>query len=303
MINAIWVALLFSLLGPETAQKYDVMIITGQNNHDWQRTLGHLENALQEIDLFSITVSLTPSQDAPAEEWDSWQPDFDAYSVVILAYNGEMWPERVRNDFEAYVANGGGVLVQHAANNPFPGWEAFEQMVGLLWRGQEVGYRAYWNEESGLMRLPPGTGPGAGHGRLHDWQITTRDADHPVMAGLPDVWLHPHDELYHGQRGPAEGLNVLATSWSDPESGGSGEHELMVWWTQFGEGRVLTLLPGHLWGGQEDDRGLRCVGFRTLLQRSTEWLATGEVAMPVPANFPTARSDRRGGQQQLNRWT
>ena len=62
----------------------------------------------------------------------------------------------------------------------------------------------------------------------------------------------------------------------------------MVWWRQFGEGKAMTFLPGHLWGGQEDDRALRCVGFRTLLQRSVEWLATGEVTLPVPENFPTA---------------
>lgn len=161
-------------------------------------------------------------------------------------------------------------------------------MVGLLWRGKDAGYGAYWDEEQGLLRIPPGEDRGAGHGSLHDWQITTRDAVHPVMAGLPMVWMHPYDELYHGQRGPAEGMNVLATTWSDPEFGGTGRHELMVWWRQFGEGRVMTFLPGHLWGGQEDDRALRCVGLRTLLQRSVEWLATGEVTLPVPENFPTA---------------
>jgi hypothetical protein len=30
------------------------------------------------------------------------------------------------------------------------------------------------------------------------------------------------------------------------------------------------------------------VGFVTLLGRSCEWLATGKVALPVPADFPTA---------------
>ena len=291
MINVIHLfllPLLFGLPTSDIALKYDVMIVTGQNNHDWQRTVGHLENALQETDLFNITLSLTPPKEADPSEWDSWRPDFSAYSVVVLAYNGDMWPEQVRNDFEAYIANGGTALVQHAANNPFPGWEAFEQMVGLLWRGSDTGYRVYWEENQGLRRHPPGEDRGAGHGSLHDWQITTRDTSHPIMAGLPDVWLHPFDELYHGQRGPGEGLNVLATAWSDPESGGTGEHELMLWWTEHEEGKVLTLLPGHLWGGQEDDRALRCVGFRTLLQRSVEWLATGEVNMPVPENFPTA---------------
>lgn len=265
-----------------------VLIVSGQNNHDWERTVEHLEQTLLDAGIFSVDVTLSPGKEADREAWDGWRPDFGAYDVVVLAYNGEPWPERVQEDFEEYVSGGGSILVQHAANNPFPGWEAYEAMVGLLWRGKDAGYGAYWDEEQGLSRIPLGEDRGAGHGSLHDWQITTRDAEHPVMAGLPTVWMHPHDELYHGQRGPAEGMNVLATTWSDPEFGGTGRHELMVWWREFGEGKAMTFLPGHLWGGQEDDRALRCVGFRTLLQRSVEWLATGEVTLPVPENFPTA---------------
>ncbi|MCY3629957.1 MAG: ThuA domain-containing protein [Bacteroidota bacterium] len=265
-----------------------VLIVSGQNNHDWERTVAHLERTLQDADIFSVHVTLTPDKEADQDTWEDWDPAFDSYDVVLLAYNGELWPERVRKSFEEYVSGGGSVLVQHAANNAFPGWDAYEAMVGLLWRGKDAGYGAYWDEKQGLTRVAPGEDRGAGHGRLHHWTITTRDPEHSIMAGLPEMWLHPFDELYHGQRGPAEGMNVLATAWSDTESGGTGRHELMVWWIEFGEGKVLTFLPGHLWGGQEDDRALRCVGFRTLLQRSAEWLATGEVTLPVPENFPTA---------------
>ena len=283
-LHLIWsLVLSFGILNQSS-----VLIVSGQNNHDWERTVEHLERTLLDVGIFSVDVTLSPGKEADREAWDGWQPNFGAYDVVVLAYNGEPWPERVQKDFEEYVSGGGGVLVQHAANNAFPGWEAYESMVGLLWRGKDAGYGAYWDEEQGLLRIPAGEDRGAGHGSLHDWQITARDVEHPVMAGLPDVWMHPHDELYHGQRGPAEEMNVLATTWSDPEFGGTGRHELMVWWRQFGEGKVMTFLPGHLWGGQEDDRALRCVGLRTLLQRSVEWLATGEVTLPIPENFPTA---------------
>ena len=267
-----------------------VLLITGQNNHDWMRTTTVLQDILHSARQADVTVSLTPPKGADSAAWDAWRPDFAAYDVVLLNYNGEMWPEQVRADFEAYVAGGGAVLVQHAANNPFGGWEAFESMVGLLWRGPNAGYGAYIDSAGTVARVPPGEGRGAGHGRLHDWQIMTRDAEHPVMKGLPPLWMHPHDELYHGQRGPAANMNILATAWSDPEHGGTGEHELMVWWIPFGEGKVLTLLPGHLWGGQDDDRALRCAGFQTLLLRSVEWLATGEVNTPAPDDFPTAET-------------
>ena len=278
-------ALAWLFCGPVAGQT--VLIVTGQNNHDWERTTELMIAILAEEGRFEITTSLSPPKGAEPQAWEQWRPDFAAYDVVLLNYNGEMWPETVRSSFEAYIAAGGAALVQHAANNPFPGWTAYEKMVGLLWRGPDAGHRAFLAEEGKLVHLPPGEDIGAGHGRLHDWQITSR-ADHPILQGLPPVWMHPHDELYHGQRGPAEDMRILATAYSDPENGGSGRHELMLWWIPFGEGKVLTLLPGHLWPGQEDDRAMRCIGFRTLLRRGAEWLATGTVTFPVPENFPTA---------------
>jgi hypothetical protein len=35
------------------------------------------------------------------------------------------------------------------------------------------------------------------------------------------------------------------------------------------------------------DYSMQCVGFYTVLQRGTEWAATGTVTIPVPAAFPT----------------
>ena len=61
----------------------------------------------------------------------------------------------------------------------------------------------------------------------------------------------------------------------------------MVWTISFGKGRVFTCLLGHVMG--EDASGLRCVGFQTLMCRGSEWAATGEVTLPIPQNFPTAK--------------
>jgi hypothetical protein len=271
---------------PKPRMKSSVLFIGGQNNHDWDRTSPLLQGILNDSGLFDLTVSLTPPKGSAPEDWNAWRPDFGAYDVVFLDYNGEMWPEEVRTDFAAYIRGGGSALAQHAANNPFTGWTEFEEMIGLLWRNADFGERLYLDEQGNEVRVPAGEGPGAGHGRLHDWQITTRDPDHPIMQGVPEVWLHSHDELYHGQRGPARNMNILASAYSSPESGGTGEHEPVIWWIPYGEGKVLTFLPGHLWGGQEDETALHCVGLRTLLQRSTEWLATGDVTLPIPDDFP-----------------
>jgi type 1 glutamine amidotransferase len=95
--------------------------------------------------------------------------------------------------------------------------------------------------------------------------------------------MHAQDELYHGQRGPAENMHLLASAWSAKEKGGTGAHEPMLWVIPYGKGKVVTNVMGH-----ENGKSLQCVGFVTLLDRSCEWLATGKVTTPVPAEFPTA---------------
>jgi hypothetical protein len=40
----------------------------------------------------------------------------------------------------------------------------------------------------------------------------SRTPEHPIMKGLPTVWLHANDELYSNLRGPAKNVTVLATA-------------------------------------------------------------------------------------------
>ena len=51
---------------------------------------------------------------------------------------------------------------------------------------------------------------------------------------------------------------------------------------RYGKGRVFHTTMGH------DLTAMRCIGFITLLQRGTEWAATGKVTQPMPTNFPSA---------------
>ena len=127
-----------------------------------------------------------------------------------------------------------------------------------------------------------------GHGGQYDWVMTTRDTEHPITKGMPLHWMHRKDELYHGQRGPAENVHILLTAFSDPAPGrgGTGKNEPIVWWIPYGKGRVVTNVMGHV-GSLEP---MQCVGFRVLLCRAIEWTATGECQTPIPDNFPTAEA-------------
>ena len=263
-----------------------VLLLSGQNNHHWQRTTGLLNEILQEASHIHTTQLFSPPSGAPADAWNDWDPQFSQYDVILNNYYGDMWPEPVRASFLEYVCEGGTVLNVHAANNAFNGWKEYEQMVGLLWRDKDFGRALYLDESGQRQFLAAGEGPNASHGRLHDWVITTRDHQNPVFRGLPESWLHANDELYHSQRGPAQNINLLASAWSSKESGGTGRHEPQIWWIPYGRGKCLTFLPGHIWPGQRDDSAFRCAGFRTVLLRSIEWLATGDVVTPVPNDFP-----------------
>ena len=69
----------------------------------------------------------------------------------------------------------------------------------------------------------------------------------------------------------APGTSVLATVLPKKEFGGSGRPEPIALVTQMGAGRSFTLMLGH------DTRAMTSVGFQMLLQRGTEWAATGKI--------------------------
>ena len=96
-----------------------VLIVDGQNNHNWQDTTPYIQSFLTETGRFDVEVVTTPEKGAPEEAWNGFRPDFSKYDVVLSNYNGETWPESVRQDFEKFVTEGGGMVNVHAANNPF----------------------------------------------------------------------------------------------------------------------------------------------------------------------------------------
>lgn len=265
------------------AEKLQLLLIDGQNNHKWQQTTPVLKSFLEESGRFEVEVATTPPKGSPEAAWEKFQPDFSRYDVVLSNYNGELWPKRVQKGLEEFVAAGNGLVIVHAANNAFPQWPEFNQMIGLGWRNANYGKRLTLNEEGKPVITDKGDGPGAGHGPQHEYAIVTRDVEHPVMKDIPREWMHSKDELYHGQRGPAQSMNVLATAYSAKDKRGTGTNEPMVWWIPFGKGRVFTTVMGHA------DYSMKCVGFQTITARGCEWAAKdGKVTLPVPKNFPTA---------------
>lgn len=276
--------------GHKKGEAIKVAILTGQNNHAWMIDTPVLKNIIDEAKLFEATILQTPDRKSKnkAEEWKAFTPDFTQYDVIVLNYNGEMWPDHVKKAWLDYVSGGGKVYSFHAGNNPFRGWAEFEQMIGLLWRNNKSGKRLYFDNQGNKQVMETGQGPGAGHGRQHAYQVDTLTPKNPIFRDLPDKWMHAKDELYHGQRGPAENVTVMLSAFSSKESGGTGVSEPILWTIPYGKGTVMTNVMGHWWKGQKEGPALACAGFQTILTRSLEWLATGKVTIPKPDDFPTA---------------
>lgn len=294
------------------AEKISVLIIDGQNNHAWQQTTPHMKKWLEACGRFIVDVATAPAKPRPpakpkADDAESkarfedemakfkkaeseykaamaqFRPAFEKYQAVLSNYNGDHWPEETRKALEEYVAKEkGGLVIVHAANNSFAGWHEYDLMIGMGWRGAGYGDRLTIDDKGAKKLVAKGQGPGAGHGRQHEFAVTIRDRSHPIVEGMPPEWLHAQDELYHGMRGPIRNVHLIATSFCDKKTGGTGEHEPMIWTVQYGKGRVFHTPMGH------DLKGMRCVGFIATLQRGTEWAATGKVTIPLPENFPTA---------------
>lgn len=275
----------------EESKKLSALIVDGINNHDWPRTTEYLSTILQGSGLFAVDVSTTPPKDAAAADWDRWRPSFGDYDVVLSNFNGGhkadgvRWPDDVQRAFEQYVSGGRGVVIVHAANNSFLNWEAYNRMIGLGWRSQDFGPGLHVDDSGQVVRVPKGQGDKPGHGPSHDFTMTVFDRRHPITAGVPDRWMHPDEQLSHGQHGPAEQMTVLSYAYSKD----SKKNEPMEWVIPFGRGRVYTTLLGHLWTGSAN-ANFRCVGFQTMLIRGTEWAASGKVSYPIPDDFPTAQS-------------
>jgi type 1 glutamine amidotransferase len=270
--------------------KIKVLLVDGQNNHNWQVTSPFMKRVLEESGRFTVDVATTPprpksagEQEAYREAMARFRPDFSKYDVVLSNYNGDPWPAETQKALEEYVRGGKGLVIVHAANNAFPGWGEYNQMIGMGWRDNKFGPRLITDADGKLVRVEKGQGPGSSHGPQHAFAIVVRNAEHPVTQGMPREWMHAQDELYHGMRGPAENITMLATAFSDKAKGGTGDHEPMIWTVSYGKGRVFHTPMGH------DLNGMRCVGFVTTLLRGTEWAATNKVTIPIPENFPTAQ--------------
>ncbi len=275
-------------IGHPTATGADplrALIIDGQHPpyHKWIETTPVMKQTLEGCGRFVVDVATSPPK---GEDMSGFTPEFSKYDVLVLNYDGDPWPEATRDAFEKYVAGGGGIVSVHAADNAFPDWPEYNRMIGLGgWGGRSEKSGPYIRFRDGRIVRDKSPGGGGSHGQRVPFTIVVRQDDHPITRGIPKSFMQAGDELYGKLRGPAENLHVLATAYSDPETGGTGEHEPILMTIRYGKGRIFHTPLGH------DVAAMQGVAFQVTLQRGAEWAATGDVTLPN-IDATTLTSDR-----------
>lgn len=244
LITILLLALAFQAMAAPAAKPapLSVLVLSGQNNHDWKTTTPALAKMLEQAG-FRVTVTEHPEQLTLA--------GLRSYRAVLSDYNGKRWGQVAEQALLQYVREGGGFVVIHAANNAFADWPEYDRLIGGAWRA------------------------GAGHGERHPYLVRVVNFRHPITRGMPD-FLGAEDELYHRMTMQPEAV-VLATAYSSKEKGGTGRDEPMAWVVYYGKGRMFQTDLGH------DTTAMSSAGFIALVQRGTEWAATGVVKQRMPA--------------------
>ncbi|MGQ1783891.1 ThuA domain-containing protein [Saccharicrinis sp. GN24d3] len=286
--------------------KIKVLIVDGQNNHAvWPKSTIMMKQYLEETGLFKVDVYRTQytwkgqrekeflplakvgeTKDLKEPKHDpEFAPKFKKYDVVVsnFGWKAANWSESTQKALEDYMENGGGFVSVHAADNAWPDWKAFNQMIGLGgWgnRSAKDGPYVYYTNEGELKR-DHSEGKCGAHGPQHLVPITVRVADHPITQGMPNVWLTAKDECYAKLRGPAVNMTVLATGKDASGKAPTDRHEPILMVVDYGKGRIFHTTLGH------DDYSCEGVGFIVSLTRGVEWAATGKVTQAIPEDFPT----------------
>jgi len=226
-----------------------VLILSGKNNHEWQKTTPVLVRILKDTKLFSVSVTDKPETLLYA--------DLKKYNLVVSNWN--TWPDNKlrlskqwENDFEKYVNEGGGVLSLHAGASSFYDWEAWHR-IGI----------GRWGKETH-------------HGAPTRGKVYGFDQNHPITKGMNAFYIM--DEIWEKTDIYPESKAIGSLSATDEKDGHPIDVQ-SVFVSQTGKGRSFFTTLGH------DERALLNSGLQTLLLRAAQWCAGREVTIGLPAEL------------------
>jgi type 1 glutamine amidotransferase len=246
-------------------QRLKVLILTGESDslyHHWQVSTPFLTQLLKRTGRFEVKVE----EQVPGITAATLR----TFDVLVLNYNGPRWGAVTENAVEEFVRSGKGMISFHGVTYGLFYGMVFDRATEK-W-SYPAGSRDEWAAYTSLIgaRWDPGK---LGHGARHVFPVKWVDQQHPISRGMPPTFL-ANDELYHRLELLPD-TTVLATAFSDPATGGTGNNEPIVWVARLGGGRTVHLTLGH------DLSAMSQPGFEAALVRGTEWAASGQVTLPA----------------------
>ena len=228
------------------SNKIRMLILSGKNNHEWQKTTPYLAQMYAGSGLFDVEITEVPETlnnqnlvdfDVIVSNWSSF-PD--------KTYR---WPAAAENALIDFIRRGGGLVTLHAATTAFYEWPEFKKLTTGAW-------------------IEP-----TSHGKKCAANISIKNSEHPITSGMSD--FTSFDELWmNAELNP--GFKILATAVNENTVQAGLEGQPVISVMEYGKGRIVHNALGH------EVRNMRNSGFQTLMLRGTEWAATGKVMQALP---------------------
>jgi type 1 glutamine amidotransferase len=239
-----------------------VLILSGRNNHEWQKTTPLLARIYTETCLFSVTITDLPDTltyeqlkkfDVVVSNWNTW-PD-----------NNLRFTTAWEKDFTKYIRRGGGAVFIHAGASSFYGWDDYHK-IGI----------GRWGKDTK-------------HGEQTRGKISGFDREHPITKVFRDFYIMDEiwekTDIYPGARPLA---SVTATDTKDSHE--ISENSVFV--NQTGSGRSFFTTLGH------NERALLNSGLQALILRATQWVAKRELTIEPPSEI----TEKTGSDSQQLSW-
>jgi len=239
-----------------TETKLRVLLLSGSNNHNWRETTPVIKTVLEQTGRFAVDVT----EDVPNLKPDAFAP----YAVILSNYNDfgknppVAWSPETMRSFLDHLSKGHGFLALHAGSSVFYDWPEFQAYCCGTWKD------------------------GTNHGQIHLNEVSFGGEASPITAGLKSFWIR--DEFWQKIL-VAPGAKAHATVTPDPNFGGSGKAEPILFTTTINGGRGCGYFLGH------DTVTMKNTAWRSLLQRCTEWTATGKVTIEPATDWPATKED------------
>jgi len=224
----------------EAPKKIQVLLVTGDDvmpAHNWPEVSQAIKETLVAGGKFDVRVC----EDSGVLDATT---SLDRYGVIFLAMYNAKTPTlspAAKENLLNFVKGGKGLAVSHLASASFKEWEEFGRLGGRHW----------------VMKQ-------SGHGPRSVFKARVANKEHPITQGLED--FDADDELYSKLQGDAP-INVLV----EADSSWSKKTEPLAFTLEYGKGRVFHETLGH------DAKAVRNPSVQKLIQRGTEWAATGKV--------------------------